>query len=300
VYIGTSFSFSKLCVLLFHEFCRLEHPQDGNLGMRSFLLAVFSLYPAIAPLPVYGAGVVSHDFEERCQSCHVKMPDDQEPGVLVKDIVSLCNDCHGFNQTPRMTFQHPVEIVPGMELPPGLPLDWSGRMTCVTCHDPHAQGASANLHMLRRPEQGNDFCRLCHTQPPQKQPNTHPNAFGLVHPKSSHGVLPTTLDGVIDKRSAECMSCHDGIIAGEAAVKTTGEQPIVIDMGDLSHPIGIDYRKASAKNSGLKPPGSLSPMIILPEGKIGCESCHNFYSNEPHFLVLSNRGSALCLECHDK
>ena len=42
--------------------------------------------------------------------------------------------------------------------------------------------------------------------------------------------------------------------------------------------------------------------VLLPDGKIECTSCHDPHnqSGQPHMLVKSNRGSALCLTCHKK
>ncbi len=133
-----------------------------------------------------------------------------------------------------------------------------------------------------------------------QQATTHPIYFGLDHPAPSHQVVSNSLDGVIDTCSLVCLGCHDGVNAAETRIKTVGEWEVLFDSGNLSHPLGIDYDRALSRNSGLKPAAFLPPEIILPEGKVGCESCHNLYSTMPYFLVLSNLDSALCLGCHAK
>ena len=81
---------------------------------------------------------------------------------------------------------------------------------------------------------------------------------------------------------------------------TVGAWQLSFDFDKRSHPIGADYEKASSGNPALKPRALLPAEIILPEGKVGCESCHNLHSSNPHFLVFSNMNDALCLGCHNK
>ncbi len=265
----------------------------------SFVLSVCVICMTVIPWFLNGVESASHDFAGHCKSCHLSSSDPRDPGILVKDVMTLCNECHGFNKTSRMKLQHPVQVVPSMELPPNFPLDSSGRMTCITCHDPHAQGTASNIHMLRSPEQRHDYCQLCHTQSRQ-QVATHPIESGIVHPDSSRQIMSDSPSGMIDSRSAACLRCHDGTVATEGGVTAVGESGVPFNMGNLSHPIGTDYDKASFRKSDLIPSNLLPPEIILPDGKVGCESCHNLYSQEPYFLVISNRRSALCYKCHSK
>jgi len=39
--------------------------------------------------------------------------------------------------------------------------------------------------------------------------------------------------------------------------------------------------------------------IRLFEGRIGCGTCHDPFSKLPKQLVMSNKGSRICLACHD-
>jgi hypothetical protein len=81
------------------------------------------------------------------------------------------------------------------------------------------------------------------------------------------------------------------------------------------HPISIDYTAALASDDGgLNAPSTIDGAIRLftnPAGTPGvsleCPSCHNVHdqggdpaSSQFPFLVMSNAGSALCLECHNK
>jgi predicted CXXCH cytochrome family protein len=51
-----------------------------------------------------------------------------------------------------------------MSIPPDMPLDGSGRMTCITCHSFHYGDILTNgekTFLLRR-EKGKMFCYTCH------------------------------------------------------------------------------------------------------------------------------------------
>jgi len=133
--------------------------------------------------------------------------------------------------------------------------------------------------------------------PPFEDDVMHPEPD---HPNHSHQSASNSLDGVIDACSLTCLSCHDGLSASEAKIKTIGEQQGSLGYDICSHPIGNRYDKASSGNPALTPRAFLPPEILLPEGKIGCESCHNLDSPAPHFLIFSNSHSKLCLECHIK
>jgi predicted CXXCH cytochrome family protein len=118
-----------------------------------------------------------------------------------------------------------------------------------------------------------------------------------MHPPDiAHPFVSDFPDGVIDPCSLICLSCHDGSNAVETGINATEEG----GSGKHSHPLGIDYSIALSRNTGLHPEATIPPEILFPEGKVGCESCHNLYSAVPYFLVISNFNSALCLGCHAK
>ena len=104
--------------------------------------------------------------------------------------------------------------------------------------------------------------------------------------------LPSQAEGAtLDSESTRCMSCHN-----ESAPFDTADH----------HPIGVVYSKAA----------SLDPAILLINDRIGCGTCHVPYSEANHqtlsnersafpsvpdpLLVMDNRRSELCLECHVK
>lgn len=97
-------------------------------------------------------------------------------------------------------------------------------------------------------------------------------------------------DPVRAETSRECLECHDGSL---------GQNMLSIRLAPprSNHPIGIDYLSRLVESPGrLKPIGS---TLRLEAGTVGCVSCHDLASDLPAKLAMSNKGSALCLTCHN-
>ncbi|WP_455218424.1 cytochrome c3 family protein [Kaarinaea lacus] len=84
-----------------------------------------------------------------CTDCHGT----QSPGAtdLVKPLSMLCADCH---QARIAAGEHRVDVPVTTAGNNALPLS-DGKMTCITCHDPH--GTSLALRM-----KDPDLCNHCH------------------------------------------------------------------------------------------------------------------------------------------
>ena len=86
--------------------------------------------------------------DHNCTDCH----NSATPSVndLNKPLSALCADCHA---TRIVAGEHKVDIA--VNIPANtLPLQ-GGKLTCITCHDPHQPSLA-----LRMPAQ--DICRQCH------------------------------------------------------------------------------------------------------------------------------------------
>jgi len=111
-----------------------------------------------------------------------------------------------------------------------------------------------------------------------------------------------------------CLSCHDGTIA-PAPTGEPGDSPLsasarALLMGELSvgtdlsddHPVSFAYGpEIASADPQIKHPGSLAggPVKLDKNGEMQCTSCHDAHKDVlPGFLVMDNRGSALCLQCH--
>lgn len=87
--------------------------------------------------------------EMKCDFCHVGHA---AGGSLIKnDINELCSGCHKERASGS---EHKVGMSPPMAVK-DIPL-YAGKMTCASCHDPHAKSAP----MLRKPF--TELCASCH------------------------------------------------------------------------------------------------------------------------------------------
>jgi len=103
---------------------------------------------------------VQHEPFDRgkCASCH----DPHSTGnkwVLVKSSEDVCLECH-LDDNGDMTFhRHPYNVEPKNALTANLNLSATGRLECLSCHNPHA---SAVAHLLRTSKQFT--CSGCHSE----------------------------------------------------------------------------------------------------------------------------------------
>jgi predicted CXXCH cytochrome family protein len=98
--------------------------------------------PVSSPLP---------EIKKDCSLCHT--PEGALKGGELKNALpQLCLDCHQDRTSPS---EHKVDIIPSMDVK-DLPL-FDGKITCVTCHDPHG---NINGRLLRMPAK--KLCLVCH------------------------------------------------------------------------------------------------------------------------------------------
>lgn len=260
---------------------------------RVFFFGIFLLLAGIA----VGIGVNRnpHDFAGQCDGCHLVAPESGQKGIFIQDIDYLCLECHRVSKSNS----HPSEIIPSMKMPTGFNLDWQGRITCTTCHDPHIEDLPSNPDMLRGQVEGKAFCTQCH-QDYFAAPEKHLAASGAAHTKSWTPPDKEAFNRILDAASLECLACHEGSVGTAVSYQVAGQEALTFQGRSLSHPVGVDYAAAASANRELRSLDDLSPLISLYEGKVGCTSCHNPFSSEADMLVFNNRGSALCLECHLK
>ena len=210
-----------------------------------------------------------------------------------------CRSCHAF--PPGRS--HPV----GVPVPMGttLPLAEGGLLDCTTCHDVQAgrRGHSAKDreeggYRLRLPRA--ELCISCHRLARSRGRMIHGLAVGRAHSTGSAGAGSGS--GGLDAESRRCLACHDGSLSAPAPVKGPGLFASRRNSPFSAHPVGVPYATGPAgiRRSRLRAVDSLPREIHLPEGKVGCTSCHSVYSRKKNLLVLDTAGSWLCLSCHVK
>jgi predicted CXXCH cytochrome family protein len=251
-----------------------------------------------------------HHFQLACGSCHesdVGRRADSVVGKVTGDINQLCssNGCHDYNPTTN----HPVGVTINPAISGNMPLDTTGRITCLTCHKkPPSSGNSINTDVsqdftLYMPE-GVQFCASCHTKMKTSlSRQSHWRSSMSVHLSPIKQGWPSTVlgkSGTIDDESRTCLGCHDQVTVTIPPGRETIAQKRLRWRNMRDHPIGMDYSNvALVKSSRYKYP-LINDQIRLFDGKMGCGSCHNLYSNERKFLVQENSSSALCRQCHDR
>lgn len=236
-----------------------------------------------------------HNFAGRCEECHLTAPAAGQKDIFVLDIDVLCRRCHDIS----VKNSHPsrVAVPSGMAVPATFPLDWDGRITCTTCHDPHIKDLAANPDMLRGGMGGRTFCEQCHPALATSS-DRHLMMASFAHQGTAKTASAETLGKGLDEVSLACLGCHEGSVGPAAGYSLGGQKGLDFRGTNFSHPIGLNYASAAARDRKLRSPDDLPSFIGLVDGKLGCSSCHSPFSHQPNMLVESNERSALCFECH--
>ena len=171
--------------------------------------------------------------------------------------------------------------------------DIGGSQICVACHTPH--GASPDVPLWN------------HSLPSPVSNYTVYTGSATIQATDLSDF--SSNDGSI---SSLCLSCHDGSTALGALVNDPGDltdttSTIGAVAGNLGtdltndHPVNFTFGAALlAADLELQAPGT-APLFGAGADQVECASCHDVHDNtNAPFLVLSNAGSALCLDCHVK
>ena len=228
-----------------------------------------------------------HPVQMACSECHLAGAETKADNahLLTSDQQALCARCH----KGAIEASHPSGFQPGRSLPADYPLDWKGDLTCSTCHQAH--GTTPGL--MRGARSGKDLCLSCHDKTFFTAMRDHGTSIML----SGHLDAGAFRDpNVLDPYSMQCMECHvkeaDNIriqVSRSGVLRHAGKS--------LNHPIGQVYAKYLSYG-GFAQPASLPKMILLPEGRVSCVSCHQGFTEKHGELAISNKGSALCFSCH--
>ncbi len=231
----------------------------------AFLAAVLLIHPAAAS----AATANPHEFmadQTRCQDCHTDSPV-RPGGFFVRDIGSLCGDCH--SQDNRMS--HPVDIRPSRMPTPALPLDADGSMTCVTCHDPHSSpyddtprvhvglvenlrqalsGEGYRTYYLRAPSINGRLCLSCHEKEDfskdllKPKADAEPEYAGSEVCRECHAQIHRAWKDTSHARTLQDLRANPGA----ASVRFTGEEAFRPE--DVIFAVGTHYTQRFVVDRG--------------------------------------------------
>lgn len=236
----------------------------------------------------FGATGQAHLAQAECASCHLAGKDVSaaQAGMLTASQEVLCGKCH----QAAIQVSHPSGLPPSRTPPPGYPLDWKGDLTCSTCHEIHA----ARPGLMRGAATGKEFCFVCHAA--EFFSKMRDGGSSLL---AGHLARGSAADArALDPYSRKCMECH--VANADPRLVTAVDRNGVVRHASQSanHPIGVSY-KVAVGYGGYVAQRIVERKLLLPGGKVACVSCHGGYSKDHGKLLVSNRGSALCMECHD-
>ena len=174
----------------------------------------------------------------------------------------LCAGCH----PKSVRISHPSGIVPKFKLPAEYPPDWKGDMTCSTCHRVH--GTAPGL--LRSAGRGRALCLACHDTAFFTKMKDQGTSLELSGHLSAGLELSSAFE--LDPYSLQCMGCH-GTYDNPKAARVDRNGILRHNSGSANHPIGRSYA-AAVRYGGYRPENLLSRAVWLPDGKVGCVSCH--------------------------
>ena len=276
----------------------------GAISLQFFVafMVLLILMPQICPAES-STEDNPHHFQAPCGNCH-KLADTTDTvenktvGPLYREINQACQSgCHDIDSP----LSHPVGIKNNGYVPPDMPLDDKGWITCLTCHDELNKLNSFPAYL--RKASGRELCASCHQ-------NTGGTAgmrshwqfttkAHLQNNKLGSSKESAKIANGIDLESYTCLSCHDDktvVIPGEN--ETAFEKKLRWkNMSD--HPIGMTYEtRAYRKSNDYNIPLTIDNRIRFFNGRMGCGSCHNLYNNEKNNLALSSDNGVLCRQCH--
>lgn len=259
-----------------------------------------------------------HHFDLPCVTCHESQTTNgvawlaqlTNTSRINGDINWLCATagCHDFD--PALS--HPVGVVPKSAIGANMPLDSRSRITCLTCHDNN--DSSENLsyldigleRSLRRPS-GMEFCARCHLKMGGTLlEQSHWRFSTRAHlrpmkPQSQISQDGESITADLDDESRTCLSCHDKVTVTIPALNETAAQKRARRRTMTDHPIAMSYELTAVqkKPGKFKFPLHKRSQIRLFDGKLGCGSCHNPYSQTEKSLVAPQTRGILCRKCHN-
>lgn len=271
--------------------------------------ALFAAAVLLVASPAAGAPERNpHEFEKiGCTHCHLAVPGQGrvlQRNVFRKNIDDLCQECHAASLEDNIN--HRVGIRPSMKVPEDLHLNEKGEISCITCHDPHAEYVSTRTGnrtwFLRRQMLKRELCLACHAAENYQEPKT---TITLLAPVNNAVVdrIPVPLIGTVsDARLAEVaveindsrlvLSVHSGAFStmlslreGINTIRITGPGVVPVVLNILHNPAL---------------PKEMTYRLYRSHGMLTRKDCFVCHDERARSYAIAIADVELCSKCHDR
>ena len=262
----------------------------------------------LAAVPAAGqTGGNPHDFQRvGCTHCHVLTPGQGrvlQRNVFRKNIDDLCQECHAAALEDNLN--HRVGIRPSMKVPPDLHLNERGELSCITCHDPHAEYLSsttgARTWFLRRQMLKRELCLACHADENFEEPRI---AISLLAPANNAVVdaLPVPLIGTLSEANiAEVvveindarlvLSVENGIFSTMLKLREGINTVRISGAGVLPEVLNILFNPAL--------PREMTYRLYRSHGMVNRKDCFVCHDRGARSYAIAGSDAAVCGKCHE-
>jgi predicted CXXCH cytochrome family protein len=248
-----------------------------------------------------------HDFQKiGCNHCHLQVPGQGRPlqgAVFRKNVDDLCQECHAAALEDNIN--HRVGIRPSMKVPEDLHLNGRGELSCVTCHDPHAEYVSSKTGnrtwFLRRQMLKRELCLACHADEHFQEPKA---SIRLLAPASNAVVdrLPVPLIGTVsDARVAEVtaeindsrlvLSVRNGTFSTMLVLREGINTIRLSGAGVIPEVLNILHSPAL--------PREMTYRLYRAHGMQARKNCNDCHDEGARSYAITTRDADLCARCHE-
>ncbi len=266
------------------------------------------LLPLILAAPLGARNGNPHDFQPvGCTHCHLLVPGSSQTvqkRVFRKNIDSLCQECHEASLEDNLN--HRVGIRPSMRVPEDLHLSPAGELSCITCHNPHADyinpKTGSRTFFLRRGMLKRELCLACHSDDNYARPSS---SIDLIAPTNNSilSSLPAPLIGRLSNPGVKEVNLD---INGNRIVLNVRKG---IFSTILTLQEGINTIRLSAVevlplsiNLFYNPdiPKDMDYRIYRSHGIVTKNDCAFCHENAPQAYRIDHDNSKLCGKCHGR
>lgn len=249
-----------------------------------------------------------HMFEKvGCTHCHLTVPGQGrvlQRNVFRKNIDDLCQECHAASLEDNIN--HRVGIRPSMKVPDDLHLNEKGEISCITCHDPHAEYVSSKTGnrtwFLRRQMLKRELCLACHAEENYREPKT---AITLLAPANNAVVdrLPVPLIGTVsDARLAEVTAEINDARLVLSVVNRTFSTMLTLREGintiRITGPGVVSVVLNILHNPAL--PKEMTYRLYRSHGMLTRKDCFVCHDERARSYAITIADADLCAKCHDR